>query len=79
MPTSQISTWRHSNKYNAEAQCPHCSGVVRHESWCITVSPTVVYACQAVLDSDKLSEGDRIILHALGVAWDKNPCQVAGL
>ncbi len=75
MPTSQITTtWRHSNKYSADAECEHCRGVVRHQAWCITLSPTIFYAYQAVLDADKLSEGDRILLHGLGVAWTGNIC-----
>ena len=34
----------------------------------------VLYACEAVVDAGKLSEGDRLILHALGVAWTDSPC-----
>ena len=72
--STQTKTWQHSNKYNAEAACEHCGGVVRHEDWCITSSSTVLYAYEAVLDGDKLSEGDRIILHALGVSWTGRMC-----
>jgi hypothetical protein len=60
---------RHSNKYSAESACVHCQGVVRHEFWCATQSSNVHYAFQAVLDSNQLSLGDELILHALGVAW----------
>lgn len=74
MPMSQVTTWQHSNKYNAQAECEHCGGVVRHESWCISLSAIVLYAYEAVLDADKLSEGDRIILHGLGVAWTGKIC-----
>ena len=65
---------RHSNKYSAEAACEHCEGIVRHEEWCITQSQIVLYAYEAVLDASKLWEGDRLILHALGVAWENNKC-----
>lgn len=71
---TQLTTWTHSNKYSAEAECEHCAGLVRHESWCITVSPTVIYAHEALLDAGQLSEGDRIILHGLGVAWTGKMC-----
>ncbi len=77
MSTQQTTIWRHSNKYSADAACEHCQGVVRHEPWCITRSETVLYAYQAVLDPDKLSEGDRLILHALGVNWTRNSCDGA--
>jgi len=69
MTTPQSATWHHGNKYTAESACEHCSGVVRHETWCITRSPIVLYAYAAVLDADNLGEGDRLILHALGTAW----------
>ena len=47
------------------------SGVVRHENWCITRNEAVSYAYEAVLDAEKLSLGDRLILHALGVALER--------
>lgn len=74
MSTQQASTWQHSNKYSADAACEHCQGVVRHESWCITRSEIVLYAYEAVVDGNALTEGDKLILHALGVAWTNNPC-----
>jgi len=67
-------TWFHSNRYNAQAVCEHCGGVVRHEKWCITCDPAVQYAYQVVLEPEKLTLFDRLILHALGVSWDKNGC-----
>ena len=72
--STQASTWQHSNKYNAESACEHCQGVVRHELWCITRSELVLYAYEAVVDANALTEGDKLILHALGVAWTSNPC-----
>jgi len=74
MPTTNMKTWYHSNIYSADAACEHCSGVVRHETWCITQNDAVSYAYEAVLDADKLSPGDRIILHALGVLWRGKAC-----
>lgn len=74
MSTQQTAVWMHSNKYNAEAACEHCQGVVRHESWCVTRSEVVLYAYEAVLHAEKLTEGDRLILHALGASWTNNSC-----
>ena len=72
MGTTNPSTWYHSNAYSAEAACEHCSGIIRHEPWCITCNDVVAYAYGAILDADKLSLGDRLILHALGVLWKDN-------
>jgi len=74
MPTPNLSTWYHCTTYSADAACERCSGVVRHESWSITRNQLVSYAYEAVLDADKLSLGDRIILHALGVVWRSRGC-----
>ena len=60
---------RQSNQYSADSACVHCDGVIRHESWCATENANVHYAFQAVLDPYKLSLGDQLILHALGVVW----------
>lgn len=75
MFSSSATTWYHSNHYNAQAACEHCSGVIRHESWCITANPLVFYAYEAVLDADKLSVGDVLVLHSLGVVWTGKVCQ----
>jgi hypothetical protein len=74
MATEQATTWRHSNKYSADTACEHCEGVVRHEHWCITRSSEVLYAFQSVLNADHLSQGDKLILHALGVSWIDSRC-----
>jgi hypothetical protein len=63
-----------SNQYHAEATCEHCSGVIRHESWFITRNSLVYYAYQTVMDPQKLTLADHLILHALGVAWASNRC-----
>ncbi len=75
MPTTNLSTWYHSNAYSADAACEHCAGLIRHEPWCITRSDVVTYAYEAVLDADKLSIGDQLILHALGVVWSGKMCK----
>lgn len=75
MSTNVLVTWFHSNRYSAETACEHCQGVVRHESWCITRDPIVSYACQIVLDPSKLTVGDTLILHSLGVIWGSKSCQ----
>lgn len=65
----------HANRYSAEPECEHCHGTIRHESWCITRNHNVLNAYESVLDASKLSEQDRLILHALGVSWKTNSCQ----
>jgi hypothetical protein len=53
----------------SDSACGHCDGVIRHEPWCITESPSVQYAYQVVSDPSHLNAGDHLILHALGAAW----------
>ncbi len=36
MLPNPTASWYHSNRYNAQAACEHCGGIVRHEKWCIT-------------------------------------------
>jgi hypothetical protein len=73
--SDERATIFHSNRYHAQAACEHCEGVIRHEPWCITLHPLVFYAYQIVADPSKLSVGDAIILHSLGVIWGAKPCQ----
>lgn len=75
MPATSARTWYHSNQYTAESACEHCQGIIRHEPWCITLNPRIVYAYQAVLDASHLSLEDQLVLHALGVTWVDNGCQ----
>ncbi len=65
--------WYHGNHYNAQAACDHCCGVVRHEKWCVTRNTIVQYAYAVVNEPDKLTLRDRLVLHALGVAWGSAP------
>ncbi len=65
----------HSNHYTAQSACEHCQGIIRHERWCITVDRTVYYAYEIITDANKLTVGDAIILHSLGVLWANNKCE----
>src|SRR5258708_22560391 len=64
----------HSNRYPAQSACEHCAGIIRHERWCVMVDQTVYYVYQIVTDHTKLTIGDSLILHALGVLWGPNRC-----
>ena len=77
MFANSAAKWHHSNQYNAASECEHCGGVIRHQRWCITCDPLVQYAYGVVLDAEKLTLRDRLILHALGVSWATNQCQEA--
>jgi hypothetical protein len=77
MSVNPKATWYHSNRYSAASECEHCGGVVRHERWCITCDPIVQYAYGVVLNPEKLTLRDRLILHALGVSWEANRCEGA--
>jgi hypothetical protein len=66
-----------SNQYSADSACAHCDGIIRHEPWCATLSPEVGYAFWAVSNSNPLSLGDEISLHALGVTWLAQDLQAA--
>jgi hypothetical protein len=67
--------WYYSNRYNEQAACEHCEGIIRHEQWCIMLKPGVSYACQIVADPSKLTIGDGLILHSLRVIWGEKLCQ----
>ena len=73
MFANPTASWYHSNQYTANSACEHCGGVVRHERWCITRDAVVQYAYKVVLEPEKLTTIDQLILHALGVAWVSNP------
>jgi hypothetical protein len=74
MFANPAASWYHSNQYDAKSPCAHCGGTFRHERWCLTRDPLVQYAYAAVLNPDKLTLSDRLILHALGVSWETNSC-----
>src|SRR5271163_933047 len=58
-----------SNRYSSDSACAYCDGIIRHESCCATQNANVYYARQAAMFPNQLSLEDRIMLHALGVAW----------
>jgi hypothetical protein len=65
--------WYYSTRDDAQAACGHCHGSIRHEEWCIMLNPDIYYACQIVADPRKLTIGDGLILHSLGVIWGEKP------
>jgi len=69
MPVTQSHAWFDSNRYSPNLACEYCQGSTWHETWCITQNLHVLEAWQPVLDPTKLSFLDKLILHALGVAW----------
>jgi hypothetical protein len=69
MANSSSTTRPDSNHYNAEAACQHCGQMLQHEAWCITHNPVVQYAYQIISEPGKLTIGDTLILHSLGVTW----------
>jgi hypothetical protein len=75
MSVNEVKSWYHSNRYSVQSACEHCEGTVRHEPWCITLNPRVFYAHQIILDPSRLTVHDRLILHSLGVDWNRQPCQ----
>jgi hypothetical protein len=75
MFANPAASWYHSNQYAASPACEHCGAIGRHEPWCITCDAAVQYAYGVVLEPDKLTLIDRLILHALGVVWGKSSCQ----
>lgn len=58
-----------SNPYREKDPCPYCEARQQHEAWCVTTNKAVRYAYEAVLGSSRLSDGDVLILHSLGVVW----------
>ena len=44
----------HSNRYNAQAACEHCEGIIRHERWCQTL---LLLTPQQVRRLGTMSEG----------------------
>jgi hypothetical protein len=75
MVKSSSSIWHNSNQYTVEGACDHCGKILQHELWCIALNPFVQYAYEIILDPHKLTIGDAIILHSLGVSWvPATPC-----
>jgi hypothetical protein len=74
MFANPAASWYPSNRHAVQSTCEHCGETNRHERWCITCDALVQYAYGAVIDPTKLTLTDRLILHALGVSWEKNSC-----
>jgi hypothetical protein len=70
--------WCYCNRDNAQSACDHCKALIRHELWGITLNPGVSYACEIVADPSKLTVGDGLMLHSLGVIWEKKSSQGIG-
>ena len=64
MFANPAANWYHGNQPTG--------GILRHEKWCITCDPIVQYAYAIVLDGQKLTFRDGLILHSLGVIWGHN-------
>jgi hypothetical protein len=69
MSAGNSPIWRHSVRYSADSACEYCEGIIRHEPWCVEESESVSYAYKILLSPEILTFSDRLILHALGVAW----------
>lgn len=69
MSTRQQTELSRANQLTAGPACDHCAGVTSHEAWCISCNAIVRYAYGVVLDSGRLTLGDELSLHALGVKW----------
>jgi hypothetical protein len=52
-----------------QTACMYCQGIFEHERWCATRDANVSYAFQIACDGSKITLGDALILHSLGVAW----------
>lgn len=61
-----------SSEYKAHSLCEYCQGIFEHERWCRTKEPRVCYAHQIAADPSKITLGDFLILHSLGVAWPES-------
>lgn len=69
MSTHQQTESFRSNQLTTGPVCDHCEGVTSHETWCITCNAIVRYAYGAASNSFRLTLGDELSLHALGVEW----------
>ena len=70
MPIPEQHVRYRASQYGADSVCAHCNGVLDHEHWCSTQNSNVRYALQVVMYPDCMTTQDRLILHALGVAWE---------
>jgi len=62
----------HHNQQTFPATCPNCMGSQGHEPWCATRVPILRYAFEILSEPRKLTLGDALILHSLGVTWSES-------
>ena len=74
---NHLNSENSKSRYSVETACPYCEGIFEHSAWCATQDPQVGYAYQIVADASKLTAGDCLILHSLGVAWVECAREVA--
>ena len=67
--TNSASTCN-GNSCSVPSPCAFCEGIFQHAAWCVSRDPGASYAYQIVVDASKITPGDSLILHSLGVAWD---------
>jgi hypothetical protein len=68
----KIDSVYHANRHSSNSGCQFCQGLTDHAPWCATQNSTVFYAYQIVAESARLTLGDSLALHSLGVAWEPN-------
>ena len=66
---NNVNSAHNGKKSTALSPCALCEGIFAHEAWCATRDPGASYAFQIVVDASRLTTGDSLILHSLGVAW----------
>jgi len=69
MNNSNPASTHNSNSCSAPTPCAFCEGIFQHAAWCASRDPGASYAYQIVVDASKITTGDSLILHSLGVAW----------
>ena len=68
---NNIDFTHHHNQVNVAPECPYCMGAHAHEPWCASRVPSVRYAFDILFEPRKLTLGDALILHSLGVTWSE--------
>ena len=65
-----IDSLFHANRHKSDSPCKFCHSSLNHAPWCATQNSTVFYAYQIVAESARLTLGDSLVLHSLGVTWE---------
>ncbi len=66
---SNANSVYNSKQSNSPFACALCEGTFSHEAWCASRDPGASYPYQIVVDASKMTMGDTLILHSLGVTW----------